>query len=108
MGERFPYFDVIFNEFDHFPRNPWPVSFDRLNGKQATYRDDEFLSIPNTLLRIAASKIECANSKRLRCSVQVLICSGRENRGTEFDRGKGLVPIWVYYSATYTPFSARP
>ena len=101
---------MIFNEFYHIPRNSWPVSFDRcdgLNGKQATHRENELISIPNTRARIAASKVECVKPKQLRCSVQVLICSFHENRGTEFDRGKGLVLIWVHYCATYTPFSVR-
>ena len=90
VSELFPYFDMIFNEFPHFPKNPWPVSFGRcdgLNGKQATHRDDEFLSIPNTQVRIAAPKVECVDSKRLSSSIQVFICFGHENRGTEFDRG---------------------
>ena len=71
----------------------------------STHLNDEFLSVPNTHIRVAAPKVESVNSKRLRGPVQVLVGVGHENRGTEFDRGKGLVVIRVYYSATYTPFS---
>lgn len=74
-------------------------------GDLLTHRDDELLPIPNTHVRIAA-KVECINSKDLRGSVQVLICGGHENRSAEFDGSKARVPIWEYYSATYTPLSA--